>query len=52
MPPCRESLDLLMKQSKSAEYNDEISRVVNHKDELSNSPLHYATQQWDQVRTL
>ena len=51
MTDYRASLDLLAKHSKSAEYNDEISRVVNHRDELSNSPLHYATQQWDQVRT-
>ena len=48
----RASLDLLMRPSKSAAYNEEISRVINHRDELKNSPLHYATQQWDQVGTL
>ena len=41
-----------MRPSKSAAYNEEISRVINHRDELKNSPLHYATQQWDQVGTL
>ena len=41
-----------MKPSKSAAYNEEISRVINHRDELKNSPLHYATQQWDQVRCI
>ena len=45
----RASLDLLMRPSKSAAFNEEISRVINHRDELKNSPLHYATQQWDQV---
>ena len=41
-----------MRPSKSAAYNEEISRVINHRDELKNSPLHYATQQWDQVGTV
>ena len=45
----RASLDLLMRPSKSTAFNEEISRVINHRDELKNSPLHYATQQWDQV---
>ena len=48
----RASLDLLMRPSKSGAYNEEISRVINHRDELKNSPLHYATQQWDQVGSL
>ena len=38
-----------MRPSKSAAFNEEISRVINHRDELKNSPLHYATQQWDQA---
>ena len=46
----RASLDLLTRPSKSSAFNEEISRVINHRDELKNSPLHYATQQWDQVR--
>ena len=35
-------------------FNLEVNRIVNHKDEQSNSPLHYATQLWNQsvVRTL
>ncbi len=43
------SLDVLMVPERGSDaFDAEISRVINHKDELKCAPLHYATQQWDQ----
>jgi ankyrin repeat protein len=42
-------LDVLLAPETPSSFNAQIKKIINHKDNRKNAPLHYATQQWNQA---